>query len=87
LIMKPELEKHLLAYSVLLIGLGVFVLSFIYFWPLMTILRILIIALGVYYVAWGALAHLKSDRITRRILLEYAGVAMIACSILMMLTF
>ena len=85
--MKPEIEKHLLAYSALLIGLGVFVLAVLYFWPLMNILRLLIFALGIYYVTWGALAHLKSDRVTRRIVMEYAGVAMIACSILMMLTF
>lgn len=85
--MKPELEKHLLAYTALILGLGVFILAFLYFWPLMAILRILIVALGIYYVAWGALAHLKSDRVTKRIIMEYAGVAMIACSILMMLTF
>lgn len=85
--MKPEIEKHLLAYFALLVGLGIFVLAFLYFWPLMTILRILIITLGVYYVTWGAVAHLKSDRVTKKILLEYTGMALIACSILMMLTF
>lgn len=84
--MKSEIEKHFLAYSVLLFGLGIFVLAFLYFWPLMTILRIFIVVLGFYYVTWGALAHLKSDRVTRLIVLEYAGVALIACSILMMLT-
>ncbi len=85
--MKPEIEKHFLAYSALLFGLGIFVLAFLYFWPLMVILRILIVVLGFYYVSWGALAHLKSDRVTKRIILEYAGMALIACSILMMLTY
>jgi len=84
--MKSELHKHLLAYSILVFGLSVFAVAFLYFWPLRSILRILVFVLVGYYVTWGALAHLKSDRVTRRVVIEYLGFGLIAGSLLLMLT-
>lgn len=84
--MLTEIRQHLLAYSALCLILGLFVLLFLWFWPQTWILRGFIIGVGVAYVIWGVLTHVKTRRITSRVFFEYAALALIACLLLWMLT-
>lgn len=84
--MFPELKRHALAYTLLVIGLLVGAAAFLLAWPDKTYLRLVILGIGVMYVTWGVLTHLKTKRITSLVVWEYVAMASIACVLLLLLT-
>ena len=84
--MKNELFKHKLAYTILLIGLAVFVVSFLMAWPDHFLQRLIILSVAIFYFLWGVITHFKAEHISRGIILEYAGMATLASVLLLLIT-
>ncbi len=84
--MMRELKAHPYAYSLLAIVVTATVVGYLAAWPYRAYQRGIAIVFGSFYFVWGALTHLHADHITRRILLEYAGVALLVVLILIGLT-
>ncbi len=84
--MYKELIKHKIAYSILFSVLTLFVIGFYIAWPNRWVQRVLAIGLGVFYVIWGVVAHVKTKKITQRVILEYVFVSLLASGILFLLT-
>ncbi len=84
--MKRELLKHKYAYAILLLGLGIFVVSFLAAWPDRFLQRLIILGVAVFYFLWGVTTHFKAEHISRAIILEYAGMAALASVLLLLIT-
>jgi len=84
--MRNEFQRHKLAYLVLIIGIIIFILSFLGAWPNRLIQRVLILAMSVFYFLWGVLTHFKTKTITREVILEYASVSLLAIILLILIT-
>ncbi len=84
--MKHELLKHKYAYLVLCIGLTIFVLSFLAAWPDRFLQRCMIGAVAIFYFLWGVTTHFKSEHISRKVILEYAGMATLTSVLLLLIT-
>lgn len=82
-----ELARHKLAYGILVVLLGTFVLAFLRAWPDHTQQRILAVAFGISYLIWGVTAHVKASRLTRHIFFEYLAMAILATVALLVITF
>lgn len=85
--MKKEFLKHKLAYSSLLIVLFIIVLLYFAAWPNIKLQRIISIILALFYFLWGILTHLKSDRISKKVIFEYFLISLLAALILVLITF
>lgn len=82
-----ELSKHKLAYFLLCLILGLGIAAYL-FWGETTLhQQIVIVALSCSYFLWGILTHLKSEHITRYVIQEYAGIAVLGGLLLLLLTF
>jgi hypothetical protein len=84
--MKYELLKHKYAYIVLFVGLALFVLSFLAAWPDRFLERCVIGGVAIFYFLWGVMTHLKSEHISRKVILEYAGMATLTSVLLLLIT-
>ncbi len=84
--MYREFLKHKVAYAVLITGLVIATLSFMLVWPNHIFQRVIICCLAAFYFIWGVTTHVKSDHISRRIVFEYAGVAVLAAVVLLLVT-
>ncbi|MBU0974910.1 hypothetical protein KKD03_04385 [Patescibacteria group bacterium] len=85
--MIAEFKNHKIAYIILLIILFVFVLTFLHFWPDKSKQRIVVIAMSLFYFAWGVVVHTKSKYINSKVIFEYLAVSLLSGSILILLTF
>ncbi len=81
-----ELTKHRLAYLVLGIVLGLFIVGFTFAWPNILMQRALVLFLGAFYFFWGVVVHRKSGVISVKLVLEYFFVSVLASSLLLLLT-
>ncbi len=84
--MLKELKKHKLVYLILIVGLILGVTLFLGSWPDRRLQRLVSIGIAVFYILWGILTHLKENRITRRVVLEYLGVGVLAGLLLVLIT-
>jgi len=85
--MKNQLKQHLIAYSLLIIGLLVGAGGYIYVWPNQKLMRLVALFLASFYFIWGVVTHVKTKRISVRVVYEYATVALLASLALLVLTF
>lgn len=84
--MKNELLLHKKAYLLLIAGLLSFTMSFLAAWPDRGMQRLLIIGLGFFYLLWGLMTHIHTTHLTKRILYEYASIALLATVLLLLIT-
>lgn len=84
--MIKEFKNHKSAYTVLLVFLISFSSLFLYVWPDAKKQRLLVLFMAIFYFIWGVIVHKKADHITLRITLEYFAVAVLAGSILLLMT-
>lgn len=84
---KKELTTHPLAYSVLLAGTVLFVLSFFAVWPEPMLERLVIAAYAVFYFTWGVVTHYSKRQATGLLIQEYGLVSLLGALLLLMLTF
>ena len=75
-------EKHLLHYLILLIGLGIFLLVFVFFWYNKEIQLLVGGVACAYYAAWGLVHHAVENRLTKIIATEYVLMAIFVFTIL-----
>jgi hypothetical protein len=85
--MKREYQKHKLAYAVLFAGLTLFVAAFLGFWPNHGLQRAATLAVMLFYFVWGCISHVKTESLSRKVVLEYAGVSLLGGVALLILTF
>ncbi|HYD35411.1 MAG TPA: hypothetical protein VD999_05060 [Vitreimonas sp.] len=84
--MKNELLRHRLAYLILVTGLGGLTLLYLSVWPNLAYQRLVILALCLFYFAWGVSTHLKTDRYTNRVAYEYLGMSALGGMVLFLVT-
>ncbi len=84
--MTEEILKHKWAYLVLILFLGVCGFLFLAVWPDRSYQRYLIALMTTFYFFWGILTHFKSEAITKKIVLEYLGVSLLAGVLLFLVT-
>ncbi len=84
--MRQEFLHHKIAYLVLIIFLGL--ISFLYLaaWPDIIYQRYLILLMAVFYFFWGVINHFKTDRVNKKIILEYLGISVLAGSLMFLVT-
>lgn len=84
---RQELRRHKKAYLALAIGLlslgGLFFLA----WPDRAQQRWLALALILFYFFWGVTTHVKTERLTPQVVLEYLAVSLLAGLLLFLITF
>ncbi|MBD3279450.1 MAG: hypothetical protein GF390_01935 [Candidatus Pacebacteria bacterium] len=85
--MKKELLQHKLAYTVLLVGLGLLTMLFFAAWPDRWLQRATAGLLGLFYFVWGLTTHLHTRHLNKQIVFEYLAIALLATAILMLITF
>lgn len=84
--MRREFARHPIAYSVLVAGLIVLIVLFLAAWPSLFWQRVVILLLGLFYLSWGVMTHVKSEFVSRRVILEYLGVSLLATALLFLVT-
>ena len=82
-----ELTKHTLAYTILVILLGVAFYCYVYWADTTQERQLITLAVTVGYFAWGIITHVTAEHITRQVIQEYAGIAVLGGLILLLLTF
>jgi len=85
--MKNEFLHHKLAYLLLVIGLVALSLAFIGVWPNRMYQRIVAVVIGLFYFGWGLVTHVHTLQLTKRVLYEYAAMAILATLLLLLVTF
>ncbi len=76
--MKKQLKHHLIAYLVLTMGLLTFALAYVSVWPDHKRMRLVALGLVAFYFFWGTVTHVKTKRITTRVVYEYATISLLA---------
>lgn len=84
--MRHEFSRHKLAYTVLILGILIFIFSFLGAWPNRLIQRVIILSMSVFYFLWGILTHFKTRTITRDVVFEYGSVSLLAFILLILIT-
>ena len=84
---RQELHRHRIAYSVLVAGLFIFGVLIFGAWPNTLAQRLLAGGLALFYFIWGVTTHVKSTTITVRVIFEYAVVATLAGGLLWSMTY
>ncbi len=84
--MKSELLKHKRAYLSLFIGLIILGLLFFAAWPRRDWQRIIALMLMTFYFLWGVVAHVKTETITKQVVMEYLAVSVLATLPLLLIT-
>lgn len=84
--MKQELRHHQWSYLVLILFLGLVSFLFLAAWPDIIYQRYLVLLISVFYFFWGVIKELKSETLTKRVILEYFSIAALAGSLLFLIT-
>jgi hypothetical protein len=84
--MRKEFFRHIIAYTALVFILGGAVILFFAVWPDRPAQRLVAIMLAVSYFLWGIISHTKTSHLTKRVILEYLGVSVLACVLLILMT-
>ena len=84
--MKKEVLHHFMAYTVLLIGMAVFVLLMFYTYQIPHLQRTIIFGGCFFYFLWGSITHVKTKVFQRKVLYEYAAISCLAAILLVLLT-
>lgn len=84
--MKRELLQHRTQYLILCVGLGLLTLLFLGVWPNHFLQRLVVIAISLFYMAWGITTHVHTDRISKRVVYEYLSIGALAGLILFLVT-
>ena len=79
-------KHHLIAYSVLILGLVFMAGMYVYVWPDHRLMRFVALVLVAFYFLWGTITHVKTRHITLRVVYEYATVALLAGLALILIT-
>lgn len=85
--MHKELAQHKMAYIILFGGLLLLTLSFMWVWPDRFLQRLIVLAMTLFYFIWGVITHVKTEHISRRVVMEYLGIATLAGFLLLLITF
>lgn len=84
--MFSEINRHKIAYFILIMLLVLHVGFFLTMWPDKNGLRIASLSLAASYFCWGVFAHVKAQHINGRIVREYLFSALLAGAMLFFLT-
>ena len=84
--MRKEFKRHQFAYIILIIGIIIFILSFLGAWPNRLIQRVIVFSMSIFYFLWGILTHFKTRTITKDVVLEYGSVSLLAGILLLLIT-
>lgn len=85
--MFNEISRHKFAYAILIVLLVGHVIAFLSLWPSRPGMRIVAGSLSAMYFFWGILTHVKSSHLTKAIVKEYLFAALLAGTIIFLLTF
>ena len=85
--MKREFLNHKLAYVILILGLVIFSASFFAAWPVRSLQRGVIALLVLFYFLWGIFSHITQNHISKKIVIEYLVVSLLAGLLLLLVTF
>lgn len=80
--MKNEFLSHRLAYLLLILGLVVFTLLFLAVWPQHWLQRMVAIGIATFYMGWGVLFHVHTQRISKHVIREYLAMSAVALVLL-----
>lgn len=83
---RPELTKHWLAYLILVFGLTMVIFGFFAVWPNKVAQRYMILVLSAFYLFWGMLAHVKTERLTFRVIAEYVAITLLGGFLLLLVS-
>lgn len=81
--LRKEVFSHKKQYFSLILGLGSFLVLFIYAWPSFFWVRLIGLGMGLYYVVWGLMTHSYAPR---KVFLEYVVVATLGLLTVLFLT-
>lgn len=84
--MRKEFNRHRLAYIILIIGIAIFIFSFLGAWPNRLIQRVIVFSMSIFYFLWGILTHFKTRTMTKDVVLEYGFVSLLAGILLLLIT-
>ncbi len=84
--MKKEVRSNKWFYAVLLLFLGLSSFLFLAAWPDIVYQRYLVLLMVVFYFFWGVIKEFKSDKLTKKIILEYLGISILAGSLMFLVT-
>ncbi len=84
--MLREFSKHKLSYSILVVVLLLGVLAFLAAWPDRASQRLISVAIAMFYILWGIIFHVNIKQISRKVVLEYLGVGILAGVLLVLVT-
>jgi hypothetical protein len=84
--MSKEFLKYKVAYTCLILGLALAMISFMAVWPNPVLERLVIAGLVIFYFVWGVVSHVHAERISRRIVAEYLFISLLAGSVLFFVT-
>lgn len=84
--MIKELQAHLFSYIVLIIFLVIAIIMFLAAWPNLVTQRLIALAIGLFYTIWGMLTHVKANRLTRKLTMEYLLAGTLATLLLVLVT-
>lgn len=85
--MLSDFKQHRHAYIVLVVVLFLFVTLFMHFWPNKMYQRVVLVSMSLFYFTWGVFVHTKMKHISKIVVYEYLAIAILAGSILTLLTF
>jgi len=80
--MTKDIRKHPVDYVFLVGILGIFLASYYSAWPNHVTQQLLGVCLGVGYVLWGIVHHRATRTLSKRIVLEYFFIGLLATSLL-----
>lgn len=84
--MIQELRQHSRGYTILSLGILLFVLGYIHFWPNQLQQRIVALAFGIFYFFWGVLVHKNAGLVSTHIIFEYLSMGTLISALLILLT-
>ncbi len=84
--MFKEISKHKFAYFTLAVGLLISTFLFMGVWPNRVLQRYVIVGCSIFYIGWGVITHLHAEHISKRVIAEYASVALLAGLLLFLIT-
>ncbi len=79
---KNEFKSYKYEYLILLIGIVIFIISFLNAWPNKTAQRFIAIFFSIFYFLWGTILHILHDDFNKKIFLEYLSFSVLGIVIL-----
>ncbi len=83
--MIQEIKTHKLAYTVLIVALLSFVITFLHAWPDRSQQKMVVITMSTFYFFWGIMVHKASNHINAKVVFEYLAVSILSASLLLLL--